>query len=48
MVRPLVTWSVTDRTRLTVGGELYAGPPDSFFGQLEQNRTVVAEYRYFF
>ena len=48
LVRPMVGYAVTDASRLTVGGEYYTGPDDSFFGQFKKNRTAFVEYQHFF
>ncbi len=42
-VRPLVTYAVSDRIKLRVGAEYYAGPDDSYFGALKRNRTAFVE-----
>jgi hypothetical protein len=47
-VRPLVTYAFTDQVKGTVGGEVYQGPEDSFFGRLKDNRGVFTELRYSF
>lgn len=47
-LRPVVTYAFTDRVKGSVGGDIYSGPHDSFFGLLEQNQTFFAEVRYTF
>jgi len=47
-VRPVVTYAFTDRLKGSIGGELFSGPQDSFFGLLESNRGVFTELRYTF
>ena len=46
--RPLVTYAFTDHARGTIGGEIYQGPEDSFFGRLIDNRGAFIELRYSF
>lgn len=46
--RPLVTYAFTDHVKGTVGGEVYQGPDDSFFGRLKKNESVFTEIRYSF
>jgi len=48
LVRPKVTYQWTDNTRLIVGGEIYGGPDDSFFGRLKDSNSVFTEFRYLF
>lgn len=48
LIRPLLTYAISDANRFTVGAEFYRGPDASFFGQLKRNRTVFLEYRHFF
>jgi hypothetical protein len=47
-IRPLVTYAFTDHVKGTVGGEIYRGPEDSFFGRLKDNRGAFTELRYSF
>ena len=44
--RPLVTYAFTDRLKGSIGGEIYAGPQDSYWGLLKSNRGWFAELRY--
>ena len=48
VLRPKVTYSLNDRVRLMVGGEIYGGPEDRFFGQLQQTSSVFTELRFLF
>jgi len=48
LIRPLMTYAMSDVDHVSVGGDYYTGPAASFFGQLEQNRTVFFEYQHFF
>lgn len=43
LLRPLVSYAVSDRVKLRLGAEYYAGPDESYFGSLKKNRTVFAE-----
>lgn len=45
LLRPLLTYSLTDDSKLVVGGEHYFGPQRSFFGPFKANRTWFAEYQ---
>ena len=47
-VRPKVKYAITDRWRLTVGGDIFRGPTPSFFGRLRDNSTVYVELRWDF
>ncbi len=47
-LRPRVIYAFTDKLKGTIGADYYAGPDDSFFGRLEDNRTVFAELSYWF
>jgi hypothetical protein len=48
MVRPKLTYAMTDRFKLTVGADVFSGPRGSFFGRLRDNTTAYAEIRYSF
>lgn len=47
-VRPLITYAFTDHFRTTIGGELYSGADDTFFGRYKRNSGPFAELRYSF
>ena len=47
-VRPKVTYSVTDRWKVVVGGDIFRGERRSFFGRLRDNSTGYAEVRWSF
>ncbi|MFZ5864218.1 MAG: DUF1302 family protein [Nitrospirota bacterium] len=47
-VRPVITYAFTDHLKGTLGGELYTGPNESFFGRLKTNRGPFVEARYSF
>jgi hypothetical protein len=47
-VRPKVTYAVSDRVKLLIGGELYRGDAASVFGILRDNSGAFAEVRWSF
>jgi hypothetical protein len=47
-IRPKVTYAFSDHVKGIVGGELYHGPPESFFGRLNPTSTAYAEVQYGF
>jgi hypothetical protein len=47
-LRPLVTYAFTDWIKGSIGGEIFSGHQDSYFGLLKPNRVVFAELRYRF
>ncbi len=48
VLRPKVTYAVSDRMKLLVGGEFYRGDPASIFGILRDNTGGYAEVRWSF
>ena len=46
LVRPRLRYAVNDRLRLTLGGDLYRGPVDSFFGSLRDLSTAFVEVQF--
>lgn len=42
-LRPLLTYAISDRTKLRIGAEYYAGPDATYFGSLKRNRTAFVE-----
>ncbi len=46
LLRPRVRYAVNDRVRVSLGGDLYRGPADSFFGSLRDLSTAFAELQY--
>ena len=48
LVRPKVTYAVSDRWKVIIGGEDYRGDVKSVFGLLRSNSTGYAEARYSF
>jgi hypothetical protein len=47
-IRPKVTYAFTDHLKGIVGGELYHGPHESFFGRLSRTSTAYAELQFGF
>lgn len=47
-LRPLLTYAISDHIKGSIGGELYVGPPESFFGSIERNKGMFFELRYAF
>jgi hypothetical protein len=47
-LRPKVRYAVTDRVRLTVGGDIFRGPTPSVLGRLRDNSTAYVELRWDF
>jgi hypothetical protein len=43
-ISPKVTYAFTDRLKGIVGGEIYHGPSQSFFGRLNRTSTAYAEF----
>jgi hypothetical protein len=48
VIRPKITYAFTDYLKASVGGEIYHGPPQSFFGRLDRTSTAYAELRFGF
>jgi hypothetical protein len=48
LVRPLVTYALSDQRKIRLGAEYYSGPQLSYFGSLERNRTVFLEFQQFY
>lgn len=48
VVRPKITYAVTDRWKVVVGGDVFEGQRRSFFGRLRDNSTGYAELRWSF
>jgi hypothetical protein len=46
LVRPRVRYAANDRLRFSLGGDLYRGPADSFFGSLRNLSTIFVEMQY--
>ena len=44
-ISPKVTYAVTDHLKGIVGGELYHGPVESFFGRLSRTNAAYAEFQ---
>ncbi|MGH8488461.1 MAG: hypothetical protein ACREXS_06245 [Gammaproteobacteria bacterium] len=47
-LRPLLTYALTDDIRCSLGGELYLGADNTFFGRLKENSGLFFELRYSF
>jgi hypothetical protein len=47
-IRPFVTYALSDRWKISVGGELYSGAPDTQFGSIKADQGAFAELRYGF
>lgn len=47
-LRPLLTYAFTDDIRGSLGGELYLGADNTFFGRLTENSGIFFELRYSF
>lgn len=45
LIRPKISYAVSDVCKTSLGGELYFGPEDSFFGQLKDTKTIFIEMR---
>jgi uncharacterized protein DUF1302 len=48
VLRPKLTYALTDRLKGVVGADVFRGPPRSFLGNLRENTTVYAELRWSF
>jgi hypothetical protein len=48
VLRPRVTYALSDRWRLTAGGDVFGGERRAFFGNLRDNSTAVVELRWSF
>ncbi|MCA3131090.1 MAG: hypothetical protein ING70_09450 [Rhodocyclaceae bacterium] len=46
LVRPRLRYAATDRLRFTLGGDVYRGPADSFFGSLRNLSTAFVEVQF--
>lgn len=48
LLRPKATYAINDSWKLILGGEIYNGPANSFWGRLEKASTVFTELRWLF
>ncbi len=48
VLRPKITYAVTDRLKVTVGADVFRGAVRSFFGRLRDTSTAYAELRWDF
>jgi len=46
--RPKVTYDFTDNWKIQVGGNIFTGKQETFFGQFEENSNIYAAVRYSF
>lgn len=46
LLRPRLRYAVNDRLKLSIGGDLYRGPADSFLGSLRQLSSAFVEAQY--
>ena len=45
LLRPKITYAITDHFKAIAGAEIYSGPTDSFFGRLRDVSSAFAEIR---
>lgn len=48
LIRPKVSYALSDHFKLNVGAEVYQGESDTFFGRLKDTSTAFSEIRYGF
>lgn len=48
VIRPTLTYSISDRWQARFGADMYRGEEQTFFGRLRENSTVYIELRYGF
>lgn len=48
LIHPGVRWNVTDNLRLELGGDIFLGPDDTFFGQFRRDGRVIFDVRWVF
>lgn len=48
LFRPKLTWAMEKNWRLTVGADIFKGPPLGLFGQYDRNDRIYSEIRYSF
>jgi hypothetical protein len=48
VVRPKLTYALTDRWKVTIGGDIFGGPHPSLFNRLEPNTVGYVEFRWSF
>jgi len=48
VLRPRVTYALSDHWRVAVGGDLFGGDPLAFLGNLRKNSTAFVEFRWSF
>jgi len=47
-IRPRITYDVTDNWKFQVGGNIFSGKREAFFGQFEKNSNIYTALRYSF
>jgi hypothetical protein len=47
-IRPKITYDLTDAWKATVGGEVFGGPQNAFFGRAKRNTGAFVELKYSF
>jgi hypothetical protein len=45
VIKPKITYSLTDSMKTIVGAEIYNGKNDSFLGRLKDTNDIFAEFR---
>lgn len=48
LIHPGVRWNVTDNLRLELGGDVFVGPEDTFFGQFRKGGRVIFDVKWVF
>lgn len=48
LIHPAATWNVTDNLRLVLGGDVFVGPEETFFGQFKRDGRVTFELKVVF
>jgi hypothetical protein len=48
LMRPKIGWRANDSVKLFLGGELYSGSDESYFGQFKSVSRYFTEFRYSF
>lgn len=48
LIHPAATWNATDNLRFVLGGDIFLGPEETFFGQFKRDGRVTFEARVVF
>lgn len=48
LIHPGVRWNVTDNLRLELGGDIFVGPEDTFFGQFKRDGRAIFDIKWVF